>query len=252
NDIRLGDVVAGIPKGRSSGVVQYDLGKDKESDIFQTTGSLRGPPRSLASAINKLLSEPNPPSELLEQHLDKITKLMSEYRRPAQEAMPCTQCRSSEKVCSGYYGPPHASRPTIIHYGPIGSGNSVIKNATRRDQLAREHGVLCFEMEAAGVVNAVSCLVIRGICDYCDVHKNDDWQNYAAATAAAYSKLLLGVVAGKQGTGVKRPWGEFKEGQENYWNFNGDMPARYIDMTDSSFNGAIVIYVLRGAQYEIF
>ncbi|RSL81850.1 hypothetical protein CEP52_017101 [Fusarium oligoseptatum] len=121
NDIRLGDVVVGIPKGRSSGVVQYDLGKDKESNIFQMTGSLRG------------------------------------------------------------------------------SGNSVIKNATRRDQLAREHGVLCFEMEAAGVVNAVSCLVIRGICDYCDVHKNDNWQNYAAATAAAYSKLLLGVVARKQG-----------------------------------------------------
>ncbi|RSM04988.1 hypothetical protein CDV31_009789 [Fusarium ambrosium] len=201
NDIRLGDVVVGIPEGRSSGVVQYDLGKDKESSIFQVTGSLRGPPRPLTSAINTLRSVPNPPSEPLKQHLENITNLMPEYRRPAQEAMPCTQCRSSEKVCSGHHGRPHTPRPTMIHYGPIGSGNSVIKNATRRDQLAREHGVLCFEMEAAGVVNAVSCLVIRGICDYCDVHKNDDWQNYAAATAAAYSKLLLGVMAGKQGAG---------------------------------------------------
>ncbi|EEU33433.1 uncharacterized protein NECHADRAFT_56707 [Fusarium vanettenii 77-13-4] len=196
NDIRLGDVVVGIPEGRSPSVVQYDLGKDKESNIFEPTGRLRDPPRFLASAVSALLSVPNPPSDPLKPHLAKITKLMSEYRRPAQEDVlyeTCTACRSSEKVCPGYHVRQRVPRPTTIHYGPIGSGNSVIKNAKRRDELAREHGVLCFEMEAAGVVNAVPCLVIRGICDYCDVHKNDDWQNYAAATAAAYSKLLLGV-----------------------------------------------------------
>ncbi|KAJ4206405.1 hypothetical protein NW759_014194 [Fusarium solani] len=198
NDIRLGDVVVGIAEGRSPGVVQYDLGKDKESNIFETTGSLRGPPRSLTSAINTLHSVPKPPSDPLKPHLDRITKLVPEYRRPAQEAVPCPTCRSSEKVCPDYHVRPRAPRPTTIHYGPLGSGNSVIKNATRRDELVREHGVLCFEMEAAGAVNTVSCLVIRGICDYCDVHKNDDWQNYAAATAAAYSKLLLGVVASKE------------------------------------------------------
>jgi hypothetical protein len=61
--------------------------------------------------------------------------------------------------------------------------------------LAREYGVLGFEMEAAGVTNVVDCLVIRGICDYCDASKNDVWQEYAAAAAAAYAKLLLGAVA---------------------------------------------------------
>jgi hypothetical protein len=29
-------------------------------------------------------------------------------------------------------------------------------------------GVLCFEMEAAGLMNSFPCLVIRGICDYAD------------------------------------------------------------------------------------
>lgn len=37
-------------------------------------------------------------------------------------------------------------------------------------------------------------LVIRGICDYCDSHKNKRWQGYAALTAAAYAKALLSVV----------------------------------------------------------
>lgn len=49
-------------------------------------------------------------------------------------------------------------------------------------------------MGAAGLMNSFPCLVIRGICNYSDSHKNDDWQDYAAATAAAYAKeLLLGL-----------------------------------------------------------
>ena len=35
------------------------------------------------------------------------------------------------------------------------------------------------------------CLVIRGISDYADSHKNDHWQGYAAITAAAYAKELV-------------------------------------------------------------
>jgi WD40 repeat protein len=64
-----------------------------------------------------------------------------------------------------------------------------------RDYLAKNHGdILCFEMEAAGLMNQVPCLVIRGICDYADSHKNKNWQKYAAFTAAAYARLLLSVV----------------------------------------------------------
>ncbi|KAL3444390.1 hypothetical protein BJX65DRAFT_310973 [Aspergillus insuetus] len=46
-------------------------------------------------------------------------------------------------------------------------------------------------MEAAGLMNTYPCLVIRGICDYADSHKNKAWQGYAAATAAAFAKELL-------------------------------------------------------------
>jgi nucleoside phosphorylase len=49
-------------------------------------------------------------------------------------------------------------------------------------------------MEAAGLMNSFPCLVIRGICDYADSHKNSQWQAYAARTAAAYAKGLLSVI----------------------------------------------------------
>jgi nucleoside phosphorylase len=78
-----------------------------------------------------------------------------------------------------------------IHYGLIASANQVMKDALIRDRLITEKDVLCFEMEAAGLMNHFPCLVIRGICDYADSHKNQEWQGYAAMTAAAYTKDLL-------------------------------------------------------------
>lgn len=83
----------------------------------------------------------------------------------------------------------------VVHYGTIASGNQVIKDAAVRDKLSAElDGVLCFEMEAAGLMNSFPCLVIRGICDYADSHKDKRWQAYAAATAAACAKELLSVI----------------------------------------------------------
>jgi nucleoside phosphorylase len=78
-----------------------------------------------------------------------------------------------------------------IHYGLIASANHLMKDALVRDKLASEKGVLCFEMEAAGLMNQFPCLVIRGICDYSDPHKNKELQGYAAMAAAAFAQDLL-------------------------------------------------------------
>jgi nucleoside phosphorylase len=72
-----------------------------------------------------------------------------------------------------------------------------------RDRLKEELDVLCFEMEAAGLMDSFPCLVIRGICDYADSHKNKRWQLYAAATAAAYAKELLCLIPGNQVVGIQ-------------------------------------------------
>ncbi|KAL6834246.1 ankyrin repeat-containing domain protein [Trichoderma sp. SZMC 28015] len=87
-------------------------------------------------------------------------------------------------------------RSMRVHHGLIASGNKVIKDGLYRDKLNTALGgnVLCFEMEAAGLMNSFPCLVIRGICDYCDSHKNKQWQEYAAAVAAAFAKELLGCI----------------------------------------------------------
>ena len=50
-----------------------------------------------------------------------------------------------------------------IFYGLIASANQVMKDATIRDRLASEENVLCFEMEAAGLMNHFPCLVVRGM-----------------------------------------------------------------------------------------
>ena len=74
-----------------------------------------------------------------------------------------------------------------------------MRNAAERDRVSAElGGVLCFEMEAAGLMNEFPCLVIRGICDYADSHKNKKWQPYAAGVAAAYAKELLSIIPSTQ------------------------------------------------------
>lgn len=85
----------------------------------------------------------------------------------------------------------------VVFLGSIASANTLMKSSTSRDRVfqmvleQRKAKLLCFEMEASGIVKNWPCLVIRGICDYADSHKNDTWQNFAAATAAAYTKDLL-------------------------------------------------------------
>ena len=92
---------------------------------------------------------------------------------------------------------PRDTSPSI-HYGTIGSANQVVKDAVTRERLRHQFGIICVEMEAAGLMDDFPCLVIRGICDYADSHKNKRWQPYAAATAAAYAKELLAIIPSSQ------------------------------------------------------
>ncbi|KAK6331659.1 hypothetical protein TWF718_002207 [Orbilia javanica] len=78
-----------------------------------------------------------------------------------------------------------------VHIGKIASADTVMKSGRHRDQLAKEEGVIGFEMEGAGVWGKMPCVVIKGVCDYADSHKNKKWQSYAAATAAAAAASFL-------------------------------------------------------------
>jgi nucleoside phosphorylase len=78
-----------------------------------------------------------------------------------------------------------------IHFGLVGSGSTVMKSGLDRDRIATKDNVIAFEMEGAGVWDNLPCIIIKGVCDYADSHKNKRWQNYSAATAAACTKALL-------------------------------------------------------------
>ncbi|KAJ5533797.1 zinc finger protein [Penicillium freii] len=79
-----------------------------------------------------------------------------------------------------------------IYFGTIGTADTVMKSALHRDQLAASERIIAFEMEGAGVWDKFNCLIIKGVCDYADSHKNKNWQSYAAAVAAAAAKEVLG------------------------------------------------------------
>jgi nucleoside phosphorylase len=78
-----------------------------------------------------------------------------------------------------------------VHFGTFASGDTVMKSGLDRDQLTVNNNAIGFEMESVGVWDVFPCVVIKGVCDYADSHKNKDWQGYAAASAAACTKAFL-------------------------------------------------------------
>ena len=200
-NIRLGDVVVSKPTKGFAGVVQYDFGKTKYGDQFKRTGSLNAPPQVLLGAISQLHTNHLGGRNRVAEYLSRIPPM---YAYPGDETdllfqtdykhvggKTCAECDRDRLVQNRR---PRPSSNPAIHYGTIASGNQVMEDGRIRDELASELGALCFEMEAAGLMNDFPCLVIRGICDYADSHKYPNWKPYAAATAAAFAKDLLNVI----------------------------------------------------------
>lgn len=53
-------------------------------------------------------------------------------------------------------------------------------NISKRKEFTDNLGdVLCFEMEVSGLMAEFACIVVRGISDCADSHKNWAWQNNA-------------------------------------------------------------------------
>jgi nucleoside phosphorylase/tetratricopeptide (TPR) repeat protein len=209
HDIRLGDIVVSQLSETTGGVIKYDLGKNGREGQFERTGLLNTPPKILLTALGRLQADhyvrDSRVPEFLAESLQKYPKMKksfssrgeltdclfeAEYEH-AGDNTGCEQCDHARSVQRDA----RKNTDPVVHYGNIASGNLVIKNAGIRDQLSKDLGVLCFEMEAAGLMQDFPCLVIRGICDYADTHKNKEWQGYAAVVAAAFAKELLSVIS---------------------------------------------------------
>ncbi|KAH0168977.1 purine and uridine phosphorylase, partial [Aureobasidium melanogenum] len=200
-DVRLGDIVVGVAEDNGPGVIQYDHGKYIQDSDFVPRGVMDKAPKPLRTAVgiiqrNHMCGVRDYVASLDKQAIvdfaprparDRLFEASYTHRNTGRSCRGCDKdqlCRRSRRPFT------HPA----VHYGPIASGDAVIKDALLARDIHATHGVLCFEMEAAGLDAAFPCLVVRGISDYADTHKNDDWHRYAAAAAAAYAKEVLAVV----------------------------------------------------------
>jgi len=201
-DIRLGDVVVGKPGLQNGGVVQYDFGKVVAGGEFEQTGRLDGPPSILSNALATLQAQHLLNASSFAKYLEGIPAQFESPGPNKDHLYICDYDHVGGDTCDRCDGDKLVKREPlqrtsslpVVHYGTIASGNSVMKDGRTRERLRQKFEISCFEMEAAGLMNHFQCVVIRGICDYCDSHKNKIWQPYAAAVAAAYAKQLLGVL----------------------------------------------------------
>jgi nucleoside phosphorylase len=204
-DIRLGDVLVGVGDSGTAGLINYGLGKQTK-DGFELIrhGYLARTIKIVGAAISALKlkdrhlnTQGKPPTFL--QYYEHVRDKLDEdgtFADPGQEkdnlhrtvydsSDPATGSELVERTKR-----PHNVR-NRIWYGPIGSGDTLMRDAKKRDELRDKHEVIGLEMEAAGIGNIIPVGVIRGVCDYGDDQKNDIWQPYAAAMAAAYAKAVL-------------------------------------------------------------
>lgn len=169
HDIRLGDVVVSKPGMRHPGVLQYDFGKTGRQGEFIQTGVLNKPPQETLTAVAALearhMMAENDIYSFLSDMVAKHPFMRQKFSYQGAEhdilfradynhvdcAPTCATCDTSKAI----FRSPRSSNIPVIHYGLIASGNQVIKDAITRDKLREQFDMLCFEMEAAGLMKLV-------------------------------------------------------------------------------------------------
>ncbi len=188
--VRLGDVVVSDARG----VVQFDFVKKTRRNV-----EYRFPPRPpcarLLESARYLAADARTGKRPWEVHIRRAEALEDITRPDASTDVLAHTARPDEVVAHPADPQRREGMPRIFH-GVIGSSGTLLKDPKERDRLGAEFGVRAVEMEASGITDAtwnhgVGFLAIRGICDYCDSHKNDIWHGYAALVAAAYMRALL-------------------------------------------------------------
>lgn len=175
-DVQLGDVVVGDPDKHTSGVIAYNVISSILHKKFCQDWALNMAPREIRKGQDKLFTELKQNSTLIVEVAADTAKKTSDpsiYSRPHAEPK-----RLVDPLCK-------------IHYGLIASGHKLMDNDQVRNIIAVENNILCFETEAAMILNDLPCVVIKGICDFAGPKKTTRWRGWATMTAGAYAKCLL-------------------------------------------------------------
>ncbi|KAH8587245.1 ankyrin repeat-containing domain protein [Bisporella sp. PMI_857] len=202
DDIHLGDVVIGYSEAIGApAIIQWDFGRRLEGHSYENTSNFNKPDRRLLSALGSVVTNHECGDTKFDHHLREIVAKNAKFTHPGvhnDRLFEATYRHGNAKDCSNcdmqmtVRRPDRVSTSLIYHRSTIISGNSVMQNGIERDNMSKlYHNARCFEMEAAGIIDDTRCLVIRGIADYADGHKNWMWHRYAAAAAAAFGKEFL-------------------------------------------------------------
>ena len=182
--VRLGDIVV------STHVLQYDYGKKKEDSWEPKTVPI-GCSTLFQRVFQKMQADEYEDKVDWHQYIDRFGN--EKFKKPDLHSDKLYAADGKE-----IEHPEDLTRTEYpkVHYGLIASGNIVLKDPKLRDQLRDKYGIKAVEMEGSGITDAafdgkVDFTIVRGICDYCDNHKNDTWQEYAALIAAAYTISLI-------------------------------------------------------------
>jgi len=195
--VRLGDIVVSNRKG----VIQYDFGKQK-GKVFEERFAPRPPSARLSEAVKMLEQDKLAGQRPWDAHLQNGLAA-----RKLVQPDPATDVVLDSKREKVDHPVVAEGRPRVF-LGPIGSANVVQGDYKKRDMLRDQHKVKAVEMEGSGVADATweyekaGYLVVRGICDYCDVRtkhlQTDSWKRYAAMVAAAYVRALIESMPGTE------------------------------------------------------
>ncbi|KAH6970347.1 hypothetical protein BKA56DRAFT_735956 [Ilyonectria sp. MPI-CAGE-AT-0026] len=203
-EIVLGDIIM------SSGVIQYDLGRQLperfvcKNTLLESLGRPNAEIRTLLAKLEGIRGRKMLRSKMA-SHLDRLQnepelearypgvaydRLFDATYRHISDGKTCEECGCNGGLVLRRRFDQGIPQPAV-HFGFIASGDTVMKSGEERDNIARQESVIGFEMEGAGVWDTFPCIVIKGACDYADSHKTKVWQRYAAATTAACTKAFL-------------------------------------------------------------
>jgi len=223
-EIVLGDVII------SQALVQYNFGRqypggfERKKDVRDTLGRPSPEIRAIQAKLGTNRYKQRIQNNLA-TFLPEIVQKLPKTKHPGQEndilyrssyihqhysPGTCNECGKDDEICQvalktecedlGCESTMQVTRNRLmgalttqpeIHFGIMGSGNTVMKSGQHRDRVAQADGMIAFEMEGAGVWDYFPSIVIKGVCDYADSHKRKGWQRYAAAAAAACTKAFL-------------------------------------------------------------